>query len=87
MGTDDARGDRVVSSHGPLPFAFRQLLTMAQAGAYLQKSGEATRIYLRRNQVPMSKVGRQWRIDKRDLDRHIEDCTAAAMGKAHRKLR
>jgi hypothetical protein len=60
---------------------FRELLTMAQLATYLQKpSGEAARKWARRHQVPMSKVGREWRVDRRDIDRVITRDTQIAIG-------
>jgi hypothetical protein len=53
----------------PLPWKFRELLTMADLAHYLHKpSGEAARKWARRHQVPMSKCGREWRVDRRDVD-------------------
>lgn len=65
-----------------LPFKFRELLTMAQVAVYLQKSSEAARIWCRRKKLPMSKVGREWRVDQRDLDAAIAKDTRVALQKA-----
>jgi hypothetical protein len=54
----------------PLPWKFRELMTMAQLAAYLQKpSGEAARKWMQRWDVPATKCGREWRVDRRDVDR------------------
>jgi excisionase family DNA binding protein len=67
------------------PFQFRKLLTMAQVGEQLQKSSEAARKWARRGKVPMTKVGREWRVDQRDLDRKLaEDTNAAIRGQKGR---
>jgi hypothetical protein len=64
----------------PLPFRFRELLTMAQLAAYLQKpSGEAARKWARRHRVPMTKCGREWRVDRRDVDAVMARDTQAAV--------
>lgn len=57
----------------PLPWKFRELLTMAELGAYLHKSSEAARKWARRSALPMLKVGREWRVDKRDVDKRMAD--------------
>jgi hypothetical protein len=60
----------------PLPFKFRELLTMATLATYLQKpSGEAARKWARRHRVPMTKCGREWRVDRRDVDRVMAEDT------------
>jgi hypothetical protein len=70
----DARVDN------PLPFKFRELMTMAQLAEYLQKpSGEAARKWARRKPVPMTKCGREWRVDRRDVDCVMAEDTAAAL--------
>ncbi len=52
-----------------VPFKFRELLTTEQLGVYLQKSSEAARKWLRRHpEIPAVKCGREWRVDKRDVD-------------------
>lgn len=62
------------------PWRFRELLTIKQVADYLHKSSEAARKWARRHpELPMSKVGREWRIDKRDLDRAIEQDTKKAL--------
>lgn len=62
-------------------FRFRQLLTMSELASYLHKpSGEAARKWARRKNVPMSKVGREWRADIRDVDRVVAKDTQAAIG-------
>jgi len=59
---------------------FRTLLTMGELAAYLHKSsGEAARKWAKRCNLPMSKVGREWRVDKRDVDRLIEHDTTRAV--------
>jgi Helix-turn-helix domain len=66
-----------------LPFAwsFRELLTMAELATYLKKpSGEAARKWAKRHAVPMSKCGREWRVDRRDVDRVMRQQTAVAVG-------
>lgn len=56
-----------------LPWQFRELLNMHSLAKYLDKpSGEAARKWARRHGLPMSKVGREWRADKRDVDLAIE---------------
>lgn len=63
-----------------VPFKFRDRMTMAQLAEYLAKpSGEAARKWARRHMVPMSKVGREWRIDRRDVDLALKQQTAIAV--------
>jgi len=64
----------------PLPFKFRELLTTHELAAYLHKpSGEAARKWARRHRVPMTKCGREWRVDRRDVDRVMLEETRAAL--------
>jgi hypothetical protein len=64
----------------PLPFKFRELLTMHDLAVYLKKpSGEAARKWARRRLVPMTKCGREWRVDRRDVDRVMADDTRRAL--------
>lgn len=64
----------------PLPWKFRELMTTAELAAYLHKpSGEAARKWARRHRVPMTKVGREWRVDQRDVDRQLKTDTRAAI--------
>lgn len=64
-----------------LPFKFRELLTMGGLAVYLKKpSGEAARKWARRHDVPMTKCGREWRVDRRDVDRVMAKQTKAAIG-------
>jgi len=63
----------------PLPFKFRELLRMDELATYLKKpSGEAARKWARRHQVPMLKCGREWRVDRRDVDQVMRDETTRA---------
>lgn len=64
----------------PAPFKFRELMTTAQLAGYLQKpSGHAARLWARRHNVPMTKCGREWRIDRRDVDRVMAEDTRKAL--------
>ena len=59
---------------------FRKLLTMHALATYLDKpSGEAARKWARRHRVPMLKCGREWRVDRRDVDRVMADATQRAL--------
>jgi excisionase family DNA binding protein len=49
------------------------LLTVDQAANYLQISPWVIRKWLREKKLPGFKIGREWRIDEKDLHRFIED--------------
>lgn len=67
-------------SQAPAAFRFRQLLTMTELADYLHKpSGEAARKWAQRHGVPMTKCGREWRVDLRDVDRRLDDDTRRAL--------
>jgi hypothetical protein len=64
-----------------LPWKFRELMRMDELATYLHKSsGEAARKWARRHAVPMSKCGREWRVDRRDVDRVMAEQTKRAIG-------
>lgn len=53
---------------------------MAELAGYLKKpSGEAARKWARRHSVPMTKCGREWRVDRRDVDRVMAEDTQRAL--------
>ncbi|NPV90507.1 MAG: helix-turn-helix domain-containing protein [Firmicutes bacterium] len=49
------------------------LLTVDQAAEYLQISPWIIRKWLREKKLPGFKIGREWRIDEKDLNQLIED--------------
>lgn len=59
----------------PIPFKFRQLLSMASLARYLDKpSGEAARKWCQRYAKSyLQYCGREIRIDKRDVDRVLAE--------------
>ncbi len=52
----------------------RRLLTAAQAGEYIGRSESAIRQMIFKKQLPVVRIGRNVRIDVRDLDALINDC-------------
>jgi len=61
---------------------FRELLSMEQIGREIGKSSEATRKWARRaaaRGLALQKVGREWRIDRRDLNAFIASETRQAL--------
>lgn len=74
---------RAHTGGNPLPFRFRELMRMDQLAIYLQKpSGEAARKWARRQAVPMTKCGREWRVDVRDVDQAMAKDTKRAVQRA-----
>lgn len=57
------------------------LLTVEQAAEYLQISPWVIRKWLRENKLPGFKMGREWRIDEKDLNAMIEDAKKEARNK------
>jgi len=49
------------------------LLTVEQAAEYLQTSPWVIRKWLRERKLPGFKIGREWRIDEKDLHELIEE--------------
>ncbi len=50
-------------------------LTVAEAAAYLKLSLETIRRYIRDHKLRATKVGRQWRIRREELDRLLAEGT------------
>jgi len=50
-------------------------LTVEEVADLLQVSVETVRGYInrKRNKLPASKVGREWRVRRKDLDRWVEE--------------
>jgi len=65
---------------------FRELLSMEQVGQELGKSSEAARKWSLRASVrglALQKVGREWRVDRRDLQSFIASETSHALRAVH----
>ena len=53
-------------------------MSMAALAQYLEKpSGEAARKWVHRKKVPFTYCGCELRVDKRDVDRVLAECTRA----------
>ena len=50
-----------------------RLLTAAQAGEYIGRSEQAIRHLIHQRELPVVRSGRNVRIDRKDLDRWIEN--------------
>jgi len=50
-------------------------LTVQEAAAYLKLSIETVRRYLRDHKLKATKIGRQWRIRREELDRLLAEGT------------
>jgi excisionase family DNA binding protein len=48
------------------------MLTVAEVAAYLKVSQPTARRWCARKKLPAFKIGREWRIDKKELDRVIQ---------------
>ena len=57
------------------------LLTVDQAADYLQISPWVIRKWLREKKLPGFKMGREWRIDEKDLNAIIEEAKKEARNK------
>jgi len=49
-----------------------ELLTTAQTAEYLQLTERTIRQYIKDKKLPASKLGKAWRIKKRDVDKLIK---------------
>lgn len=58
----------------PSAAPIRRLLTAAQAGEYIGRTESAIRQMIFKKQLPVVRIGRNVRIDVRDLDALINDC-------------
>ncbi len=65
----DAQTRRPTSSSGLEP----RLLTAKQAGEYIGRSEQAVRHLIFQRDIPTVRTGRNVRIDRKDLDRWIEN--------------
>ena len=50
-----------------------RLLTIKEVASLLQVSDKTVRRLIEREELPAMKLGAQWRIDPRDLDRALHD--------------
>jgi excisionase family DNA binding protein len=49
-----------------------EMLTVAEVAAYLKVSQPTIRRWCARKKLPAFRIGREWRIDKKELDRVIQ---------------
>ncbi len=51
--------------------AMGEFLTVREAAAYLKATPNTITIWCRAGQLPAIKIGRQWRISRKELDRMV----------------
>jgi hypothetical protein len=53
----------------------KRLFTVPEAAAYLGRTENAVKLLIYRGKVPVTRIDSKWQIDKKALDKLIDECT------------
>jgi excisionase family DNA binding protein len=67
------RAQILAEHHSQPQTSLKRLLTPKEAGEYISRSESAVRQMIFKKQLVVTRIGRNIRLDRRDLDRLIDD--------------
>jgi excisionase family DNA binding protein len=70
-----ARLERRIDQRAPQNVAPKRLFTVPEAAEYLGRSENAIKILIHRGKLPVTRIDSKSQIDKRALDKLIDQCT------------
>ncbi len=70
-----ARLERRLEQHITPSGPAKRLFTVPEAAAYLGRTENAVKLLIYRGKVPVTRIDSKWQIDKKALDKLIDECT------------
>jgi excisionase family DNA binding protein len=70
-----ARLERRIDERAPRNVAPKRLFTVPEAAEYLGRTENAIKILIHRGKLPVTRIDSKSQIDKRALDKLIDECT------------
>ncbi len=70
-----ARLERRIEQRAPRDPAPKRLFTVPEAAEYLGRSENAVKLLIHRGKLPVTHIDRKSQIDKKALDKLIDECT------------
>jgi excisionase family DNA binding protein len=70
-----ARLERRIDQRGPQTVPPKRLFTVPEAAEYLGRTENAVKLLIHRGKLPVTRIDSKSQIDKKALDKLIDDCT------------
>ena len=70
-----SRLERRLGQHASERTSTKRLFTVPEAAEYLGRSENAIKILIHRGKLPVTRIDRKSQIDRRALDKLIDECT------------